>query len=149
MMAEPLQDVIVIVEDDPDDRHLLARAFRKLGTSVPLRFASDGDEAVALLSEVVASADLRLRPIVILLDLKLPRRSGFEVLSWVKAQPELRRIPVVILTSSREQSDLKQAYDLGANSFLVKPSQPQALHTLVEQVNAYWLGHNEVAPIAL
>ena len=104
---------------------------------------------IILLGEVVASADLRLRPIVILLDLKLPRRSGFEVLSLVKAHPELRRIPVVILTSSREQSDLKQAYDLGANSFLVKPSQPQALHTLVEQVNAYWLGHNEVAPIAL
>jgi CheY-like chemotaxis protein len=67
----------------------------------------------------------------------------------VKAQPALRRIPVVILTSSREQTDLKQAYDLGANSFLVKPSQPQALHSLVEQVNAYWLSHNEVAPIAL
>jgi CheY-like chemotaxis protein len=148
-MAEPLQDVIVIVEDDPDDRHFLARAFKKLGTSIPLRFASDGDEAVALLSEVIASAEMRLRPIVILLDLKLPRRSGFEVLSWVKAQPALRRIPVVILTSSREQTDLKQAYDLGANSFLVKPSQPQALHALVEQVNAYWLGHNEVAPIAL
>ncbi|MGH1574988.1 response regulator [Methylobacterium sp. P31] len=148
-MAEPLQDVIIVVEDDPDDRHLLARAFKKLGSGIPLRFATDGDEAVALLSEVMSSAEMRIRPIVILLDLKLPRRSGFEVLSWVKAQPALRRIPVVILTSSREQTDLKQAYDLGANSFLVKPSQPQALHTLIEQVNAYWLGHNEVAPIAL
>ncbi|MHB2208069.1 response regulator [Methylobacterium sp. CM6257] len=148
-MVAPLQDVIVVVEDDPDDRHFLARAFRKLGTTVPLRFANDGDEAVALLSAVISSAEMRIRPIVILLDLKLPRRSGFEVLSWVKAQPALRRIPIVILTSSREQADLKQAYDLGANSFLVKPSQPQALHTLVEQVNAYWLRHNEVAPIAL
>jgi CheY-like chemotaxis protein len=147
-MIAPLQDVIVIVEDDPDDRHLLARAFKKLGSSIPLRFACDGDEAVSVLSEVISSPDVRMRPIVILLDLKLPRRSGFEVLSWVKAQPALRRIPVVILTSSREQTDLKQAYDLGANSFLVKPSQPQALQSLVEQVNAYWLGHNEVAPIA-
>lgn len=148
-MTAPLQDVIVIVEDDPDDRHFLARAFKKLGTGVPLRFASDGDEAVALLSEVISSADAQMRPIVILLDLKLPRRSGFEVLTWVKAQPALRRIPVVILTSSREQTDLKQAYDLGANSFLVKPSQPQALQSLIEQVNAYWLVHNAVAPIAL
>jgi CheY-like chemotaxis protein len=147
-MIAPLQDVIVIVEDDPDDRHLLARAFKKLGSSIPLRFACDGDEAVSVLSEVISSPDVRMRPIVILLDLKLPRRSGFEVLTWVKAQPALRRIPVVILTSSREQTDLKQAYDLGANSFLVKPSQPQALQSLVEQVNAYWLGHNEVAPIA-
>jgi CheY-like chemotaxis protein len=148
-MTAPLQDVIVIVEDDPDDRHLLARAFKKLGSGIPLRFACDGDEAVSVLSEVISSADVGMRPIVILLDLKLPRRSGFEVLTWVKAQPALRRIPVVILTSSREQTDLKQAYDLGANSFLVKPSQPHALQSLVEQVNAYWLGHNEVAPIAL
>lgn len=148
-MAGPLQDVIVIVEDDPDDRHFLSRAFKKLGTTVPLRFAADGDEAVDLLSEVISSTENPLRPIVILLDLKLPRRSGFEVLSWLKAQPALRRIPVVILTSSREQTDLKQAYDLGANSFLVKPSQPQALHALVEQVNAYWLGYNEAAPLAL
>ena len=148
-MGAPLEDVIVVVEDDPDDRHLLTRAFKKLGSSVPLRFACDGDEAVALLSEVASSADHPMRPVVILLDLKLPRRSGLEVLTWVKAQPALRRIPVVILTSSRDQTDLKQAYDLGANSFLVKPSQPQALHSLIEQVNAYWLGHNELAPIAL
>jgi CheY-like chemotaxis protein len=148
-MAAPLEDVIVVVEDDPDDRHLLTRAFKKLGSSVPLRFACDGDEAVALLSAVTSSADHPMRPVVILLDLKLPRRSGLEVLTWVKAQPALRRIPVVILTSSRDQTDLKQAYDLGANSFLVKPSQPQALHRLIEHVNAYWLGHNELAPIAL
>ena len=147
-MDAPLEDVIVVVEDDPDDRHLLARAFRKLGSSVPLRFACDGDEAVALLGEVSSSSAQRMRPVVILLDLKLPRRSGLEVLAWIKDQPALRRIPVVILTSSREQIDLKQAYDLGANSFLVKPSQPQLLHNLIEQVNSYWLGHNELAPIA-
>jgi CheY-like chemotaxis protein len=148
-MDEPLEDVIVVVEDDPDDRHLLARAFKKLGSNVPLRFACDGDEAIALLNEVVSSTDQRLRPVVILLDLKLPRRSGLEVLAWVKEQPALRRIPVVILTSSREQTDLKKAYDLGANSFLVKPSQPQALHSLIEQVNSYWVGYNEMAPIIL
>jgi CheY-like chemotaxis protein len=148
-MSAPLEDVIVVVEDDPDDRHLLARAFRKLGTNVPLRFACDGDEAVALLSEIASRTDQRMRPVVILLDLKLPRRSGLEVLAWVKEQPALRRIPVVVLTSSREQSDLKEAYDLGANSFLVKPSQPQALHSLIEQVNSYWLGYNEMAPISL
>ena len=148
-MDGALEDVIVVVEDDPDDRHLLARAFKKLGSNVPLRFACDGDEAIALLNEVVSSTDQRLRPVVILLDLKLPRRSGLEVLAWVKEQPALRRIPVVILTSSREQTDLKKAYDLGANSFLVKPSQPQALHSLIEQVNSYWVGYNEMAPIIL
>jgi CheY-like chemotaxis protein len=147
-MDAPLEDVIVVIEDDPDDRHLLARAFRKLGSSVPLRFACDGDEAVTLLSEVTSPGVQRMRPVVILLDLKLPRRSGLEVLAWIKEQPTLRRIPVVILTSSREQSDLKKAYDLGANSFLVKPGRPQLLHNLIEQVNAYWIGQNELAPIA-
>jgi CheY-like chemotaxis protein len=148
-MSAPLEDVIVVIEDDPDDRHLLTRAFKKLGSSVPLRFACDGDEAVALLEEVLSLNAQRMRPVVILLDLKLPRRSGLEVLAWIKAQPALRRVPVVILTSSREQADLKAAYDLGANSFLVKPSQPQALHGLIEQVNGYWVGHNEMAPMTL
>ena len=148
-MDAPLEDVIVVVEDDPDDRHLLARAFKKLGSNVPLRFACDGDEAVVLLSELASLTDQRSRPVVILLDLKLPRRSGLEVLTWVKEQPGLRRIPIVILTSSRDQTDLKKAYDLGANSFLVKPSQPQALQSLIEQVNSYWLGFNEMAPLAL
>ncbi|WP_462118032.1 response regulator [Methylorubrum extorquens] len=148
-MSAPLEDVIVVVEDDPDDRHLLARAFRKLGANVPLRFACDGDEAVALLSEVVSPIGRRMRPVVILLDLKLPRRSGLEVLAWIKEHPSLRRIPVVVLTSSREHADLNKAYDLGANSFLVKPSQPQALHGLIEQVNSYWINCNELSPIAL
>ncbi|WP_458439174.1 response regulator [Methylorubrum extorquens] len=148
-MSAPLEDVIVVVEDDPDDRHLLARAFRKLGANVPLRFACDGDEAVALLSEVVSPIGRRMRPVVILLDLKLPRRSGLEVLAWIKEHPSLRRIPVVVLTSSREHADLNKAYDLGANSFLVKPSQPQALHDLIEQVNSYWINCNELSPIAL
>jgi CheY-like chemotaxis protein len=148
-MSTPLEDVIVVVEDDPDDRHLLARAFKKLESSLPLRFACDGDEAVSLLQEITSANARRIRPVVILLDLKLPRRSGLEVLAWIKAQPALRRVPVVVLTSSREQTDLKTAYDLGANSFLVKPSQPQTLYELIDQVNQYWIGHNEMAPMTL
>lgn len=141
-----MQDVIVVVEDDPDDRHLLARAFKKAGTSVPLRFATDGDEAVALLDGMTSATADAARPIVILLDLKLPRRSGFEVLDWLKAHPTLCTTPVVVLTSSREQMDLSRAYALGANSYLVKPTQPQALQSLVAEVNSYWVSLNEPAP---
>jgi CheY-like chemotaxis protein len=136
--------VVLIVEDEADDRDLLARAFKRAGIDVPLRFAKDGDEAVDYLEGVVADAS-RASPFIILLDLKLPRRSGFEVLEWVKQSARLRRIPVIILTSSRENVDLERAYDLGANSYLVKPARPEALRQMVEQINAYWLGLNEMA----
>ncbi len=88
----PREDVILIVEDDPDDRHLLARAFRKAQVQVPLRFANDGDEALLALGNASADADKPIWPVVILLDLKLPRRSGFEVLEWIKAHMTLRRV---------------------------------------------------------
>ncbi|GEO16603.1 response regulator [Microvirga aerophila] len=138
----PSDDVILIVEDNPDDRDLLARAFRKAKVETPLRFAVDGDDAVAFLGEVV-SAPNHQRPAVVLLDLKLPRRSGFEVLEWIKAHSVLRRTPVIILTSSRESIDLQRAYDLGANSYLVKPARPEELLRMVEQIDSYWLGLNE------
>jgi CheY-like chemotaxis protein len=138
---------ILVVEDDPDDRDLLARAFRKAGVAMPLRFAVDGDEAVAYLGAAVD--DLPESGLaVILLDLKLPRRSGFEVLEWVKGHPVLRRVPVIILTSSREDVDLRRAYDLGANSYLVKPARPEDLLRMVEQIHAYWLGLNQAANLS-
>jgi CheY-like chemotaxis protein len=138
---------ILVVEDDPDDRDLLARAFRKAGVAMPLRFAVDGDEAVAYLGTAVDDLP-ESGPAVILLDLKLPRRSGFEVLEWVKGHPVLRRVPVIILTSSREDVDLRRAYDLGANSYLVKPARPEDLLRMVEQIHAYWLGLNQAANLS-
>jgi CheY-like chemotaxis protein len=143
----PGNDLVLIVEDDPDDRELLARAFRKAKVALPLRFAVDGDEAVAFLGETIA-APAQPRPVVILLDLKLPRRSGFEVLDWIKQHPILRRIPVIILTSSRESIDLERAYDLGANSYLVKPARPDELLRMIEQIHSYWLDLNEIVPAA-
>ena len=78
-----------------------------------------------------------------LLDLKLPRRSGLEVLAWVREQPALRRLPVVVLTSSRESVDVNRAYDLGVNSYLTKPVGFEALIEMVKNVNLYWLVLNE------
>jgi CheY-like chemotaxis protein len=143
----PADQVILIVEDDPDDRELLARAFRKAAVETPIRFAVDGDGAVAFLGESVGVPSPQ-RLAVVLLDLKLPRRSGFEVLEWMKGHPVLRRVPVIILTSSRESVDLQRAYDLGANSYLVKPARPEELLRMVEQIDAYWLGLNEAVRAA-
>lgn len=140
----PGQDVIVIVEDDPDDQALLARAFAKARVDVPLRFAADGEEAIALLGTPSPEGP-RLSPVVVLLDLKLPRVSGFEVLDWLKQHESLRRVPVVVLTSSKASADLERAYDLGANSYLVKPARPEDLLRMVERIDGYWIGLNELA----
>lgn len=144
----PADDVILIVEDDPDDRDLLARACRKAKVATPLQFAVDGNEALAFLDGIGSVPD-QPRPAVILLDLKLPGRSGFEVLEWIKGHPILRSVPVIILTSSRENVDLERAYDLGANSYLVKPARPEDLLRMVEQIDAYWLGLNETVRAAM
>jgi CheY-like chemotaxis protein len=138
------EGVVLIVEDDADDRDLLARAFKKAGIAVPIHFAKDGDEAITYLSDA-AETSSQAMPFIILLDLKLPRRSGFEVLDWIKRHASLRRVPVIVLTSSRESIDLERAYDLGANSYLVKPARPEALRQMVEQIDTYWLGLNELS----
>jgi len=134
---------VLIVEDDPDDRHMIARAFRRANVEAELDFAEDGDQALAYLDGTLRGEGSAVIPSVILLDLKLPRRSGFEVLAYVKAEGPLRRVPVVILTSSRENTDLARAYDLGANSYLVKPVRPDALLQIAAQVDSYWLRLNE------
>jgi two-component system response regulator len=137
------QDLVLIVEDDPDDQALLTRAFRKAKVNMPLRFANDGEEAITFLTGLPERERPGTRLVVVLLDLKLPRRSGFEVLDWMKRHEALRRVPVVILTSSGENSDMERAYDLGANSYLLKPTHPDALLRMVAQIDAYWLGLNE------
>jgi CheY-like chemotaxis protein len=139
--------VILVVEDNPDDRDLLARAFRRAGITMPLRFAVNGEEAVAYLEGARREAN-EASSAIILLDLKLPGRSGFEVLEWIKGHTVLRRVPVIILTSSRENVDLKRAYDLGANSYLVKPARPDDLLRMVEHIHAYWLGLNQAATLS-
>jgi CheY-like chemotaxis protein len=140
---------ILLVEDEPDDADLLIRAFRKAGIENPVRHVEDGDAAVAYLAGEAPFGNRQESPlpIVVLLDLKLPRRSGFEVLAWLQDQPALRRLPVVVLTSSGQLDDVNRAYDLGANSYLVKPITTAALHDTVRAVHAYWIGLNRPAEI--
>lgn len=138
---------ILIVEDDPDDRFLIQRAFQKSKLTNPLRLVGDGDEALAYLLGEGAFADRNINPdpAVVLLDLKLPRRSGLEVLEWIRGRPApIGHLPVVVLTSSRESSDLQRAYDLGANSYLVKPVDFDGLLNMVATVGLYWTVMNEV-----
>ncbi len=137
--------VILVVEDDPNDVLLIQRAFKKANILNPLKTVSNGDEAVAYLGGEgeYAGVEESPSPVLVLLDLKLPRRSGLEVLAWIRAQERLRRLPVVVLTSSRETSDINKAYDLGANSYLVKPVGFDSLLDLVKSLELYWLILNQ------
>lgn len=139
------QYTILLVEDDPNDVFLIQRAFRKANLANPIQVMNDGEAAVLYLSgqEPYAERDRYPLPMLMLLDLKLPRRSGLEVLEWLKQQPKLKRLPVVVLTSSREHTDLNRAYDLGANSYLVKPVAFDSLLNMVQTLNQYWLIINE------
>ena len=145
----PVSSTILLVEDELDDAQLLVRAFRKAGIANPVQHVDDGDKAIAYLAgqEPYADRERHADPTVILLDLKLPRRSGFEVLQWLRAQPGLRRLPVVVLTSSGQTADVNRAYDLGANSYLVKPATGAALQEMVKTINAYWIGINRSAEV--
>ena len=144
-MSVPLHTPILLVEDNPDDVLLMQRAFRKLNLLNPLRVIEDGEAAIAHLTEVCEGGVRSDVPALILLDLKLPRRSGLEVLEWLRDQPRLRRCPVVVLTSSKEAPDVRTAYDLGANSYLIKPVEFQAFLDMVGTLNLYWLVLNQPA----
>lgn len=126
---------VLLVEDNPDDVFMIKRAFDKAKITNPLDVAKDGEEAISYLQEN--------KPVLVLLDLKLPKVSGFEVLKWVKSKERLKRIPVVVLTSSRNGDDINKAYDLGANSYLVKPVRFENLLNLTKHINIYWLILNE------
>jgi CheY-like chemotaxis protein len=132
--------VVLLVEDDPDDVLLVRRALEATGATIALDAVEDGDAAVAYLGARARETDSACRPLpcLVLLDLKLPRRSGHEVLAWLRAQPGLRRLPVIALTSSGQQRDVDRAYDLGVNSYLVKPVRSHALAETLRQVLEYW-----------
>jgi CheY-like chemotaxis protein len=143
--VNPVGYPILLVEDSPDDALLIQRAFRKANLANPVQLVRDGEEAVAYLSGVEPYED-RTRfplPVFMLLDLKLPRRTGLEVLAWLRQESDVKRLPVVVLTSSRESVDVNRAYDLGVNSYLTKPVGFEALLEMVKNVNLYWLVLNE------
>ena len=127
---------ILLVEDNPDDVALTLRALGRHNLANRVHVARDGAEALACLAEAPSTK-------VILLDLKLPKISGLEVLKTIKADPKTRSIPVVVLTSSREEPDIAAAYALGVNSYIVKPVDFQQFITAVSELGLYWLLLNQ------
>ncbi len=136
---------ILLIEDDPNDVILIQRAFKKANLLTPIQVVEDGETALDYLMGKGIFKDRERYPLpdLILLDLKLPRKSGLEVLAWLREQPNLKRLPVVILTASKEAKDINRAYDLGANSYLVKPVSFDALLNMVKTLGLYWMILNE------
>ncbi len=139
---------ILLVEDNPDDELLTLRALKKQNITNEVVMARDGAEALDYLfgSGPYAGRDLSVMPQLILLDLKLPKVDGLEVLRRVRADERTRLLPVVILTTSREEQDLLQGYGLGANSYVRKPVDFDQFAEAVRQLGLYWLLLNESPP---
>lgn len=141
---------ILLVEDNPDDEALTLRAFTKNRITNPVVVARDGVEALDYLFATGrhAGRDPAQTPAVVLLDLKLPRIDGLEVLRRIRAEARTRLLPVVVLTTSREQQDIHDAYSLGANSYIRKPVDFERFIQTVGQLGMYWLSLNEPADVS-
>jgi two-component system response regulator len=144
------EKMILLVEDNPDDEELTTRALRQARIANEIVVARDGREAVDYLfgEGKHAGRDLERMPAVILLDLKLPKLSGLEVLQRVRADPRTKLIPTVILTSSSEDEDMLASYAFGANSYVRKPVEFGAFAGAVSQLGVYWLLLNQPVPKA-
>jgi CheY-like chemotaxis protein len=136
---------VLIAEDSHDDYFLIQRAFRKAEIPAQLIWVKDGSEAKAYFLAEGSYANRKQFPLPILIlgDLKMPRMNGFELLNWVRSRPEFRRIPFVVLTSSSQSPDINRAYDMGANSYLVKPGRFEDLLQLSQALKTYWLTLNK------
>jgi two-component system response regulator len=140
--------ILLLVEDNPDDETLTLRAFAKNNISNQVVVARDGVEALDYLFGIgtYAGRDVRIQPQLILLDLKLPKLDGLEVLRRLRGDERTKLLPVVILTSSKEDEDRIQSYRLGANSYIRKPVDFLQFIEAVRQLGLYWLVLNEAAP---
>ena len=141
---------ILLVEDNPDDEALTLRAFRKNNVTNEVVVARDGVEALDYLfgTGTYATRDVTLLPQVVILDLKLPKIDGLEVLRRMRAAPQTKLLPVVILTSSKEERDLLDGYGLGANSYVRKPVDFVEFTEAAKQLGLYWLLMNRAPPVS-
>jgi CheY-like chemotaxis protein len=136
-----LKFTVLLVEDDLNDIFLVKRAFRSAHIPNPLQVVTDGEEVMNYLSGVGKYADREAHPLpsLIVMDIKMPRRSGFEVLEWIRGNDgPMRRIPIVIVSSSHNAGDINRAYELGANAYMVKPMNYRAVEHLFESITNYW-----------
>ena len=132
---------ILLVEDSEDNVFLVRHAMRKAGVTARLEVATSGEQAIKYLLGVNGYSDWHQFPLpsIVLLDLKMPGMSGFDVLKWIRQQPGLKALRVAMLTSSESPSEIKMAHDLGANIFLTKPVQLERLIEIMKTLNEHWL----------
>jgi CheY-like chemotaxis protein len=145
-MDRPARYTILLLEDTEEDVILMKRALRKNGISNPVQVLSDGQEGIEYMQGVGKFSD-RLKfpmPDVVILDIKMPRKSGLEFLEWMHDHPELRVIPTVVLSSSHADSDVARAYSLNANTYFVKPNNFDEFVKLVGVMEQYW--NNAIKP---
>ena len=140
---------ILMADDDPDDRLLTEKALRANGVANPILFLEDGEDLMAYLRKQGKYQDLtrQSRPCFILLDLNMPRMDGRKALGLLKSDPDFRKIPVIVLTTSQAEEDVLRSYNLGANSFLTKPIDFEQLVNMMETVRQYWLEIVELPPV--
>ncbi len=135
------QFTVLLVEDDLNDIFIVKRAFRSARIPNPLQVVTDGEEAISYLRGDGKYADRNAHPLpsLMVMDINMPRLSGFEVLEWVKGKPQpLRRIPIIIVSSSDSPGDINRAYELGANAYMIKPMDYRAVEHLFESITHYW-----------
>ncbi|MGV3772164.1 MAG: response regulator [Verrucomicrobiales bacterium] len=137
--------IIVSVEDNEDDAWLLKRAWAKAEINEPLRFLPSGKEAMKFITEEVQNTtnSLSPEPVLLFLDINMPGMNGFEFLQWLRAHPELTRIPVVMLTTSENPNDIKKAYALGANAYLIKSNTLSELAAMFSAAHKFWIRYNK------
>lgn len=137
---------VLHIDDDPNDTELLRAATRKADVPFLVHNVEDGEKAIAYLSGhgVYADRNRYELPSLILLDLKMPRATGFEILRWIRGHPELGNLPVIVLSGSELEEDMHRAYQIGANSYHVKPIGFEALVSFIKQINSDWIkpGHS-------
>ena len=135
------QSTILVADDDQNDVFFIRRAFQKSGYTHPVMHVIDGQEAIDYLRGAAAFSDRGRYPLpaLLVLDLKMPKVDGFDVLTWVKAQPEFKELPVVVLSSSSREDDIQRAQKLGADDYRVKPADFEDLLALAQEVATRWL----------
>jgi chemotaxis family two-component system response regulator Rcp1 len=133
----PIQ--VLLIEDNPGDVRLLEEAFRELQANICLQVARDGAEGIQAVEKHGSANGAETAPDLILLDLNLPKISGHDVLTRIKSNPHTRRIPVIVLTSSRAETDVRRAYESHANAYLRKPSSLEGLLEAAEHIKNFWM----------
>jgi len=143
-----MEKTILLVEDNPNDEELTLRALRKANIANEVAVARDGQEALDFLfgTGKYAGREVPTMPAVVLLDLKLPKLNGIDVLQRIRADPRTRLVPVVVLTSSSEDEDMVRSYQSGANSYVRKPIEFSAFANAVTQLGMYWVLINQIPP---